>query len=119
RLRRAHAPRVGARRHRRRRRSRVPRPLRAQAGVADRVPRRGRRRRRHPADRELGDGMSSAWQDSPPADDYTVDELMISVLASTLSDGDQACNGMASFLPVAAFMLAQRTHAPNLVWLAG
>ena len=63
--------------------------------------------------------MSSAWQDSPPADDYTVDELMISVRASTLSDGDQACNGMASFLPVAAFMLAQRTHAPNLVWLAG
>lgn len=62
---------------------------------------------------------TSAWQDSPPADDYAVDELMISVLAGTLADGDQACNGMASFLPVSAFMLARMTHAPNLVWLAG
>jgi glutaconate CoA-transferase subunit B len=59
------------------------------------------------------------WRDSPPADDYAVDELMIAVLAGTLADGDQACNGMASFLPVSAFMLARRTHAPELVWLAG
>ena len=64
----------------------------------------------------MGTGV---WQDSPAATDYAVDELMISVLASTLSDGDQACNGMASFLPVSAFMLARMTHAPNLVWLAG
>jgi glutaconate CoA-transferase, subunit B len=56
---------------------------------------------------------------SPAASDYAIDELMISVLARTLEDGDQACNGMASFLPVSAFMLAKRTHAPNLVWLAG
>jgi glutaconate CoA-transferase subunit B len=53
------------------------------------------------------------------ATDYTIDELMISVLASFFSDGDQACNGMASFLPVSAFMLARLTHAPDLVWLAG
>ena len=50
--------------------------------------------------------------------DYTVDELMISVLSSFFEDGDQACNGMASFLPVSAFMLARLTHAPGLVWLA-
>lgn len=62
---------------------------------------------------------ADAWRDSPPTDDYTIDELMITVLASTLSDGDQACNGMASFLPVSAFMLARLTHAPGLVWLAG
>lgn len=62
---------------------------------------------------------AQAWQDSPPSTDYAVDELMISVLASTLSSGDQACNGMASFLPVSAFMLARMTHAPQLVWLAG
>lgn len=63
--------------------------------------------------------MTTTWQDSPPAEDFTVDELMISVLADTLRDGDQTCNGMASFLPVAAVMLARRTHAPDLVWLAG
>lgn len=51
--------------------------------------------------------------------DYTIDELMITTLAATLEDGDQACNGMASFIPVCAFRLAQLTHAPDLVWLAG
>ena len=60
-----------------------------------------------------------SWQASPPAEDYTVDELMIAVMADLFDDNDQACNGMASFLPVSAFMLARRTHAPNLVWLAG
>jgi glutaconate CoA-transferase subunit B len=59
------------------------------------------------------------WRTSPPADDYAVDELMIAYLASRFADGDQACNGMASFLPVSAFMLARLTHAPDLVWLAG
>lgn len=62
--------------------------------------------------------MTSDWRTSPPAADYAVDELMIAVLAAQFRDGDQACNGMASFLPVAAFMLARLTHAPDLVWLA-
>lgn len=62
--------------------------------------------------------MTSAWRDSPPAGEYAVDELMVTVLADQFHDGDQACNGMASFLPVAAFMLARLTHAPELVWLA-
>lgn len=57
------------------------------------------------------------WRDSPTADDFAVDELMISVLADQFRDGDQCCNGMASFVPVAAFMLARLTHAPDLVWL--
>ena len=43
---------------------------------------------------------------------------MISVLAGQFRNGDQATNGMASFVPVAAFMLARMTHAPELVWLA-
>ncbi len=59
------------------------------------------------------------WRNSPPAEDYEIDELMIAVLAGYFHDGDQACNGMASFLPVSAFMLARLTHAPGLVWLAG
>lgn len=63
--------------------------------------------------------VTQDWRTSPPSTDYTVDELMIAELASCFSDGDQACNGMASFLPVSAFMLARATHAPDLVWLAG
>jgi glutaconate CoA-transferase subunit B len=51
--------------------------------------------------------------------DYTVDEIMCTTLAAQFKDGDEVCNGMASFIPVAAIMLAQRTHAPNVVWLAG
>lgn len=62
--------------------------------------------------------MTGEWRSSPPATDYAVDELMIAVLAAQFHDGDQACNGMASFLPVAALMLARLTHAPGLVWLA-
>jgi glutaconate CoA-transferase subunit B len=62
--------------------------------------------------------MTSDWRNSPDARDYAVDEVMITVLADQFQNGDQACNGMASFLPVAAFMLARLTHAPELVWLA-
>lgn len=62
--------------------------------------------------------MNSAWRDSSPAQDYTADELMITTLADCFQNGDQVCNGMASFVPVAAFMLARMTHAPELVWFA-
>ena len=62
--------------------------------------------------------MSINWQDSPPAGEYSVDELMISTMAELFHDDDQVCNGMASFIPVAAFMLARLTHAPGLIWLA-
>jgi glutaconate CoA-transferase, subunit B len=51
--------------------------------------------------------------------DYTVDEIMCVTLAAQFKDGDEVCNGMASFIPVAAIMLARREHAPGLVWLAG
>ena len=61
--------------------------------------------------------MNTKWQSSPAAKDYSVDELMVTVMATQFRDGDQCCNGMASFIPVAAFMLAKRTHAPDLVWL--
>lgn len=62
--------------------------------------------------------MSGDWRNSPPSADYRTNELMIAVLAEQFRDGDQACNGMASFIPVAAFMLARLTHAPSLIWLA-
>jgi glutaconate CoA-transferase subunit B len=62
--------------------------------------------------------MTGDWENSPAADDYSVDELMVTALAAYFRDGEQACNGMASFIPVAAFMLARMTHAPELVWIA-
>lgn len=60
----------------------------------------------------------SDWRTSPAADDYSIDELMVTTLAAWFNNGDQTCNGMASFLPVAAFMLARLTHAPELTWIA-
>jgi glutaconate CoA-transferase subunit B len=59
----------------------------------------------------------SKWRASPAAEDYSIDELMVTEMAAQFRNGDQCCNGMASFIPVAAFMLARLTHAPDLVWL--
>jgi glutaconate CoA-transferase subunit B len=65
-----------------------------------------------------GSPVSIHWRSSPASTDYSVDELMITVLADQFHNGDQTTNGMASFIPVAAFMLARLTHAPELIWLA-
>ena len=54
----------------------------------------------------------SGWATSPETDDYSVDELMAATLARRFRNDDQACNGMASFMPVCAIMLARMTHAP-------
>lgn len=62
--------------------------------------------------------MNEARHGTAGAEDFTVDELMVTALADFFHDGDQVCNGMASFIPVAAFMLARATHAPGLVWFA-
>ncbi|MFC0530033.1 CoA-transferase subunit beta [Phytohabitans kaempferiae] len=53
------------------------------------------------------------------AADYTVDELMVAVLAACFDNDDQVCNGLSSFIPVCAIQLARMTHAPDLVWIAG
>lgn len=50
--------------------------------------------------------------------DCTVDELMVVTLARELDDDTRAFNGAVSFLPVAAYLLARATHAPDLVWAA-
>ena len=60
--------------------------------------------------------MSVDWQNSPAASDYSIDELLVTVLADQFHNEDQVTNGMASFVPVAAFMLARLTHAPDLIW---
>lgn len=54
-----------------------------------------------------------------PAADYTVDELMVARIAKCFGNDDQACNGLASFIPVCAIQLARMTHAPDLVWIPG
>jgi glutaconate CoA-transferase subunit B len=53
---------------------------------------------------------------SDPAEepDYSPDELMTVVLARELRDGDLAVTGASSLVPVAACLLAQQLHAPNM-----
>lgn len=62
--------------------------------------------------------MNQESQQRSNTDEYTVDELMVTALAKFFRNDDQVCNGMASFIPVAAFMLARATHAPELIWFA-
>lgn len=49
----------------------------------------------------------------------TTEEVMVSALAAELTDETRVFNGAASFIPIAAFMLARATHAPGLTWAAG
>jgi glutaconate CoA-transferase, subunit B len=46
--------------------------------------------------------------------DWTIRELMVVLLARELRDGDLCMTGASSETPVAACLLAQRLHAPNL-----
>jgi glutaconate CoA-transferase subunit B len=48
------------------------------------------------------------------ADGYSTDELMTILISRELRDGDLAVTGASSLVPVAACLLAQRLHAPNL-----
>jgi glutaconate CoA-transferase subunit B len=50
--------------------------------------------------------------------DYTVDELMVVTLAREFDNSTRAFNGAVSFIPVCAYLLARKTHAPELVWAA-
>lgn len=50
--------------------------------------------------------------------DATIDELMVYTLASEFTNETRAFNGAVSFVPVCAYLLARRTHAPELVWAA-
>lgn len=52
-------------------------------------------------------------QASPPADDYTIDELLAVCIARQVADGDILAHGMATPLVAAGYILAQRTHAPH------
>lgn len=49
---------------------------------------------------------------------FTIDELMVVALARQFDNTTRAFNGAVSFIPVCAYLLARRTHAPELVWAA-
>lgn len=48
----------------------------------------------------------------------TIDELMVVTLAREFTNDTRAFNGAVSFVPVCAYLLARKTHAPELVWAA-
>ena len=50
--------------------------------------------------------------------DYTIDELMVVTLSRQFDNSTRAFNGAVSFITVCAYLLARRTHAPELVWAA-
>lgn len=50
---------------------------------------------------------------------YRPEDLIVVSLARAFSSDTRAFNGAASFIPVAALLLARRLHAPGLVWAAG
>jgi glutaconate CoA-transferase subunit B len=49
---------------------------------------------------------------------YSMDELMVVTLARQFDNTTRAFNGAVSFIPVCAYLLARKTHAPELVWAA-
>lgn len=53
-----------------------------------------------------------------PGYDCTIDELIIVTFSRALANDTRAFNGAVSFIPVCAYRLARRTHAPDLVWAA-
>lgn len=56
--------------------------------------------------------------DDVPGYGCTIDELMVVTLSRMMDDDTRAFNGAVSFIPVCAYLLARRTHAPELVWAA-
>src|SRR5512138_814691 len=46
--------------------------------------------------------------------DYTIDELMAACISRQIRDGEMVAQGLATPLVAAGYLLARRTHAPNL-----
>ena len=53
---------------------------------------------------------------SQPATDYTTDELIATCIARQVTDGDILAQGIATPLVMAGYLLAKRTHAPNVTF---
>jgi glutaconate CoA-transferase subunit B len=54
-----------------------------------------------------------------PGYDCSVDELMVVTFSRAMRNDTAAFNGAVSFIPVCGYLLARRTHAPDLLWAAG
>src|SRR5260370_22326544 len=54
---------------------------------------------------------------SSEGDVLTEDTMMAVAMARLLRDGERVFHGVASPLPMVAILLAQRLHAPNLVYI--
>ena len=50
------------------------------------------------------------------ATDYTMDDLICACISQQIEDGDVLAQGIATPLVAAGYLLAQRTHAPNLTY---
>ncbi len=50
------------------------------------------------------------------ATDYTMDDLICACISHQIEDGDVLAQGIATPLVAAGYLLAQRTHAPNLTY---
>jgi acyl CoA:acetate/3-ketoacid CoA transferase beta subunit len=50
--------------------------------------------------------------------DFTVDELMVVCMARQIEDGEVVAQGIATPLVTAAYLLARKTHAPNLYFVS-
>jgi glutaconate CoA-transferase subunit B len=46
--------------------------------------------------------------------DYTIDELMVVCISRRIQDGEMVAQGLATPLVAAGYLLARRTHAPNM-----
>ncbi len=68
------------------------------------------------AARRLADTCLESRQ-RPPSSEVGPREMMAVALARLLRDGETVFHGVASPLPMVAILLAQRLHAPNLVYL--
>ena len=53
-----------------------------------------------------------------PGADCTLDELMVVTFSRAMSNDTRAFNGAVSYIPVCGYLLARKTHAPELVWAA-
>lgn len=53
-----------------------------------------------------------------PGANCTLDELMVVTFSRAMSNDTRAFNGAVSYVPVCGYLLARRTHAPELVWAA-
>jgi glutaconate CoA-transferase subunit B len=61
--------------------------------------------------------MTQLSSSTTGVDALTQDTMMVVAMARLLRDGERVFHGVASPLPMIAILLAQRLHAPNLVYI--